>query len=457
MSSVSQPVFTGVSSYANDLQQVITRAVNIASLPLQQAQNELTTFQAQQSSLNGLNTAFTTLQAAVQNLTTAIGSGSYAGTSSDPSSVGVSVSSGALEGTYTVAVSDPGSYSTSITAPTLPAVSDPNSSSYSTATTFYLTVNGKSFTLNPSASTASALVQSINASGAGVQASLVNTGGPGSPNYQMIVRSTELGADSIQLNDGTTDLLNTLSTGNDANYTVNGLPTAISSNSRTVTLAPGVTLNLLQATSQPATVTVSRNGNSLQSALNSFIMAYNAAVDGLDQQTGQNAGALLGQAVVRELRTSLSQIVNFSQAGGSIVSLAQMGVNLGSDGHLTFDGTAFGSQSIGVMQSFLGDGTAPGFLLNASGLLNTIEQTTTGTLPAALQAINNQITNQNSVISADQDKINQLQTTLTQQMAAADAAIASLESKKTYLNNLFTAMLNYNLNGAGVSSGNSGG
>jgi hypothetical protein len=37
-------------------------------------------------------------------------------------------------------------------------------------------------------------------------------------------------------------------------------------------------------------------------------------------------------------------------------------------------------------------------------------------------------------------------------MAAADAAIASLESKKNYITNLFTAMMNSGTSGSGVKS-----
>ena len=59
-----------------------------------------------------------------------------------------------------------------------------------------------------------------------------------------------------KLNDGSQDLLDTLTTGGLATYDVNGLGNTIHSNSRTVTLAPGLTVNLLQATpsGQPVTV-----------------------------------------------------------------------------------------------------------------------------------------------------------------------------------------------------------
>jgi hypothetical protein len=58
------------------------------------------------------------------------------------------------------------------------------------------------------------------------------------------------------------------------------------------------------------------------------------------------------------------------------------------------------------------------------------------------------------VILDRQDRLAQLQDNLQQRMAAADALIASLESRRDFITNLFTAQLNYNLNGAGVKANN---
>ena len=90
-----------------------------------------------------------------------------------------------------------------------------------------------------------ALAQAINSSGAGVSATVLNLGSPSAPDYHLSLQSTALGNIAIQLNDGTQDLLTTLSTGTPAQYQVNGQPsTPISSDSSTVTLAPGSAVNL---------------------------------------------------------------------------------------------------------------------------------------------------------------------------------------------------------------------
>ena len=442
VTAASPNTFTGVSSYASDLQQVITRAVNIAALPLQLMQNQLQKMSDQSTELSALDTKFSALQTAIQQLDSSLGVSSYSATSSDSSLVSASVSAGAAEGTYTIDVSDPGSSSTSISDSSLPAVSDPNSTSISTSSSFTLTVNGTTTTINPDSNTLSSLAQAINAASAGVQASVINTGGS-TPQYQLVLRSTELGPDTIQLNDGSQDLLDTLTTGGLATYDVNGLGASIQSNSRTVTLAPGLTVNLLQATpsGQPVTVTVSRDASSASTAVSNFVTAYNAVHTELESQVGQSGGALQGQNIVYQLFNSLSQVALYSGSSGAVRTLADMGVTLDDTGQLTFDSSQFNSDSVDALQNFLGGASTGGFLQAATNALNGVEDATSGSLKMAIQDLNGQIANENDQISTEDQKIVDLQNNVTQQVAAADALIASLESQKTYMTGLFQSMM----------------
>jgi flagellar hook-associated protein 2 len=444
--------FTGVSSYASDLQQVISRSVSIAAMPLTLMQNQLQTLTDQQSALSGLDSTFAALQTAIAKIGAALGPSSYSATSSS-SAVSASVSSGALEGSYSVDVTDLGSYSTSISDPSLPAVADPSSSSISSSSTYTLTVNGNTTTISPSGSSLMDLARAINSASAGVQASVVNTGS----SYSLIVRSTSLAGDSIQLNDGSQDLLDTLTTGAPATYDISGLGNAtqtIESNSRTVTLAPGVTINLLQQTAEgePVTVTVSRDTSGVGSAISSFVDAYNAAVDALAQQVGTSGGALSGQGTISDLRNAMRQITQYSGSSGGLTLLSQMGIGLDDTGKLTYDASQFDSASASDLQAFLGSATGGGFLKTATDALNSIEDSTTGSVKTAIKTVKGEITQENDLITQETKKITDLQTALIQQMAAADAAIASLESQRNYITNLFTAMMNNGTNGSGVKS-----
>jgi flagellar hook-associated protein 2 len=448
MSTVSSPLFTGVSNFAGDLQNVIARSVAIASMPLNQLQNQLHNLNAQSSALSQMSDRFTALQTAVGDLSQALGPAGISGVSSNSSAVSVAVAAGAGPATYTIDITDKGAYSSSISSTGLPTVADPSTQSISTSSNYTLSVNGKTFSIVPGAHTLSSLVQAINSSSAGVQASLVNVGPSGSPSYRLVVRSQHLAADAIQLNDGQADLLHTLNTGKPAQYDVDGLGSPIESNSKTVTLAPGVTVDLLQETlaGQPVSITVARDESVVQEAVSKFIDAYNSAVDAVDAQIGENAGMLSGHSIVYALRKSLSSLTLYTQKT-AVSSLADLGVKLDKTGKLTLNAAKFSANDTADIAVFLGSSDGGGFLRGAAKILKQLEDPIDGALPAASQLLGSEISRQNRLIWENQRRVDELQTNLQQQMAAADALLAQLETKKTYMNNLFTAMINSSMSG----------
>jgi len=435
--SAAAPItFNGSSTYSSAFQQVITRAVGIASLPVQSLQSEVTTLTSQQTTLSGPD--FEALQSAVQAIGTA-SAGSPTAQVSDSSAVSATAAAGALPGTYTIQVDDTGSSTVTLSAAGLTTVTDPTSGNISTSSTFTLTVNGVANTITPSGSSLEDLASAINSAGDGVQATIVNVGSNTSPDYRLAVTSNNLGADTIQLNDGTNDLLDTLSTGTDAQYKVNGGTTDVQSTSSQVTLSPGLTVNLLAQTSSPVTITVSNDFSSLQNSLSSFTTAYNAAVTDLQKNEGQNGGALTGDSLIYTLTNALNQIAEYTSGSGSVSTLADQGVTLGENGQLSFDASAFSSASSAGIQQFLGSIGSSGFLQSANTDLTSITDPTNGLVATDFNSVQAQITSDNGLISDDQSRISDLQTNLEAQLSQADAAIATLQSQDTYFAELFTA------------------
>src|SRR5580698_9169709 len=264
--------FNGTSSYAADLQNAITHAVSIASAPLTQLNADVTATQNQGNELATLQTGFAALQTAIQSLAQTTNGGDLAATVSDTSKATATLNSAAAisSGTYLLNVITAGSPTTTVSNSTLPTVADPSSSSISSSSSFTLTVGTSTFTIKPAQNTLNALTEAINASGSGVNATLINLGSPSAPDYRLSLQSTGLGNINIQLNDGTNDLLSTTTPGVSAQYQVNGQPsTPISSNSDTVTLAPGLTADLL-APGQ-TTVTVAADPSGAVTALTNFV------------------------------------------------------------------------------------------------------------------------------------------------------------------------------------------
>ena len=109
-SSTTPATFNGTSTYAGDLQNAITQAVNIASAPLNQLNANVSTLQGQNSELSTLQTDFSAIQAAIQNLDQATNGGNLTATNSTNTvaSVAFDSSSAVAGGTYTLNVTNPG-------------------------------------------------------------------------------------------------------------------------------------------------------------------------------------------------------------------------------------------------------------------------------------------------------------------------------------------------------------
>jgi flagellar hook-associated protein 2 len=444
--SDNSTIFSGTSRYSSDLQQVLSRAVAIASLPLNQLNNQLTTLQNRSAALDSLDGKFAALLTALQG----VGSATVSSTAdvSDTSVLSAHSDSTALPGTYTIHVVSAGAPTKALSIGSLPAVQSPSTQSISAAASFTLTVAGTPFTVTPSSNTLSALAEAINSSGANVTATIINLGSPSAPDYKLSLQSTKLGDIAIQLNDGSQDLLSTLSAGSEAQYQINGQPvTPISSDSSTVTIAPGLTVNLLQA--GDANVVVARSGSAQSDALSAFVAAYNAAVDELSHNRGQSGGLLTGDPLINTLSQSLRELAGFAGGAGSVQNLTDLGITFDKTGKLSLDQTAFENVLAahpGNVSAFLGSATTGGFLKAATDIMNSLEDPINGTIETTRTSAQTAITNQNRRIADEQDRIDILQNSLIARMAAADALIASLEQQVTYFNSLFESMNGINKN-----------
>jgi flagellar hook-associated protein 2 len=458
MSSTSSTnaLFTGSSQFSSSLQAAITRAVSFASLPLEQMQSELTTLQSQQSEAQTLNTDFANVQSAVSAVESAItgtsafsasvsNTGSSASSSSPVASVSLTGTPSA--GTYSIDVTGTGAYANSMSDDGLTTVADPTSGNISDASNYTLTVGAATYTITPSGNTLSDLADALNASG-DVQATLVNIGGSSSPDYRLSLEGTELGDLPIQLttidgsNPGQTLMTAQSPPGAPAEYQVNGEPDLpIQSSTSTVTISPGVSVSLLD--SGTATVTVSPSTEALSSAFSNLATAYNNAMSDINKNHGQSGGALAGDSLLLTLTDALQSIAGYTTGNSGISSLASLGFSFDSSGVLSFDSSAFASATSGQtaqLLSFLGSSSTGGFLEAASNALAGIEDPTDGVLTQDLSSLSSQITTENTSISDEQDKVNTLQTNLTQQMATADAAIATMEQQLVSLQGYFQAM-----------------
>jgi flagellar hook-associated protein 2 len=545
-SSSAGTYFTGNSTFSADLNNRIAHAVAVATLPITQLQNQQSTITGEQTELQKLGGDFSTFQTAIGAIDHAVSSGSLAASVANTSVASASIGAGALAGSYSVNITNLGAQANTISTPTnsntvstanvadptsasvsssstftltvgttsyslttasntldslvdainasganvqasvvnigstaspsyqlsiqgtaatagsvqlndgtsnllgttntasptgVLAVTDPSAGSISTSSTFSLTVGAQSYSLTPASNTLNALVAAINASGANVQATLVNVGGSANPNYELSIQGNQYASAAIQLNDGSHNLLTTMSAGAPVTYAVNG-QAPVTSNTRSLSISTGLTVNALATGT--ANVTVEQSSVGIQNALASLVTSYNAAADELTSNRGQNGGALAGNSVIQQLSNVLQGIANYSSASsGSIHSLTDLGLSFDTNGHLQFDSTVFSaatSSSLNDVMSFLGSESAnSGFLGAANTALSAVTDTSSGLVVQQISSFAGTIANLGTTITNDQARVTLLQSNLTAQMEAADAAVASLQSQATEISAMFAA------------------
>lgn len=450
MSSSTSAIFTGNSQFSGDFQQVISRAVSFASLPMEEMQSEVTTLTSQSSELGTLNSDFSSLQSSIASLDGALGLNSFNASSSVNTVATASLSGTPSAGTYTVEVDSLGAYASAMSSDGLTAVTNPAQSGISDASTYSLTVGDSTYTVNTSDTSLSGLANAINISAAGVQATVVNVGTQGATDYRLSIQDRKLEPVSIQLTsiNGTspnTALLTPQTDGSATTYRVNGKPAAgsdpLSTSTPAITLAPGVSVSLLATGS--TTITVAQNTSAVASALQSFVTAYNAIQTEIDTNRGQGTGALQGQSVLSTLSETLQQITGYSTGANGISSLTALGVEFDQNGALTFDSSVFSTATQGQMTqltNFMGSTAAGGFLQMANNALTQLTDPISGVFASNVGTVKDAIARDNQSISDDQDRIDTMTTNLNAQMAAADAAVASLEQQYSYLSEMYQQM-----------------
>lgn len=445
---ITSLTFNGQSKYSADFQNILTKAAQSDSIQLSGLDDQANNDQNRLSALQTLDQSFAALQTAIDNLSTAVGPTALSASVGNPALASVSLGSGATAGSYQLEIDNLGAPTQMISASSNSLVTDPTSQNIASGTTFELAVTDPSLnsgqtqytTINNPSGTLAGLVQAINAvSNSGVTASIVNVGPPSAPDYRLALQSTALGPVTVDLGVGSShtfsSILSLISTGANSGYQVDGTP--ITGTSDMITLAPGVSVNLLQASKgNPTTITVSQSTTNAQSALQQFATAYNQVVSQLQAQHGQNAGALSGDSILMTAQSVMSAINGYGSNGSNLSSL---GLDLSTNGNITFNASEFSAGlggNFSALSQFLGDSTS-GFIGSLTNSVQSLEDPTTGSLKSEENSVSQDLTSLNAKISDQVTQINQQQQTLYNQLSASDAVIFGLSDQQTFFTELF--------------------
>lgn len=190
----------------------------------------------------------------------------------------------------------------------------------------------------------------INAAGAGISAAIIRDGAGSSP-FRLSLSSTASGrAGRVILETGDLDLgLRVMEKGEDSRafYGSSDPAKAIlltSSTNKLDSAIAGVTIDLKAPSTKPVTITVARNDKAIETAVTTFVKAFNDIVERIDKQTSYDAetkqrGALLGESSAIQLRAAIYSTVQGKAIGvsGQYQSLAEVGITVGKGGRLELD------------------------------------------------------------------------------------------------------------------------
>lgn len=429
--------FTGISSFSDDFQTILNRSVSIASLPAKVLQNE------QQDVLNR-KVAMADLRSAVSSLAGTLStlggmrSGGALAVSSSSYTVGASLGAGAAPGVYQI--SEITSLASQAIATSMAGLATQDSTAVSGGDhKLQLVVGGVThdMTLAAEADNLAGVRDAINALGAGVTATILDTHNePG--RYFLSLAADSKGAQAIELRtvagDSSSNLLKQTSPGSDAIFKVNGQSVTATDNAVSGVI-PGVMLELKDKTAdgQVITVSVSTNRAPIQGALQQFVTAYNAMVGKLDAQIGESAGMLNGDPVIGQLSGLLREITGYS-GSGSVRRLADLGITLSATGEMSFDSTAISRMSGTDLSSaldFLGDGSSG--LSALASRLTALSDPLTGSMRYMLKSYDETDSRLSAQIAAIEERVSAMQASLMARLQAADSLLASLDSQKSML------------------------
>lgn len=434
--SITPLHFTGASSYSEDLQTILSRAVSIASIPLTTIQNDQADLLSKKQLLSDLGASVAGLGLAVAELGRLGRTRAVTALSSNANRVAVTLNGEVSPGAHTI--SNISSLARAASATSASGYASADAAAVSSDGTLELAVGSETYSLDLTASGANTLQgvrDAINALGAGVSASILNTGSGDTPFY-LSVTAEATGEQTLELRETAgesgTNLLTAGNPGADAVFQFDGLEMVRSDNVVTDVLS-GLTFTLQSATAEGEQVSVllSSNRGELAGALQDLVSAYNEAGQKVNAQIGEAAGLLSGDPMVREIQTGLRALTTYS-SGSGVKALADLGIVLDDKGVMSFDSSVFYALPNTVLASafeFLGSETSG--LGAVAGRFTALSDPVSGLF--RMQQDQYDASDQRLGKQADAltERINLMQTALSLQLAQADTLLALLESQRT--------------------------
>jgi len=438
-----------------DVATLVNQLVAAKKAPQQnQITSQAASANTQLSALGQINAALSALQSAMASISDGSAFSAHNVTSSDTDVLNATATGNAVAGSYKIEVTQ--------LASALKASSGAftDSSTQIGTGTLTITVGGQAMNLSIDGSNGSlaSIRDAINkaSDNPGVSATIVN----GTDGAHLVLSGTRTGAAngftvSSSGGDGGLAALNydpAASSGNglsvinaasDALYTIDGLAANSAGNSVS-TAIDGLTLNL--STLGTSTVSVADDPSKATSALTNLVNTYNSFV-GIYQNltkydaTSKVAGAMIGDATLNGINSTLSRIIGGSANGATLSSI---GISLQVDGTLKLDNDKL-SAALGDGGKQVGDlfGGDNGFSAQLGAQL-TQWVGDGGVLAGRTDSISQELKDLGDQQTALNARMDSLTARYQAQFTALDTLMSKLNSTSSYLQQQFDALTNAN-------------
>lgn len=412
-----------------------------------QLERQVSRADAQLSAVGMLKNALSTFESSLKSLSKS--ASSFAGlqaSSSETKTATATLSEGAVAGTYALEVKSLATASKVATA-----VQDADAK-FASGGMLKIEVGATSYSINVEADASLADIRElINSkwSAAGLTANVISD----SSGERLVLSSNKTGDDQDIVITGADDLAalnvngkvaldaetNTTGAGYivpaaDAVYTLDGLEMTSAENK--VTGLSGLSIELKEV--GKTTLSVAANTSGLTASVDSFVMAYNTLLtvtNGLTKVTtsengGTQAGALVADASLRSLMSSLRSALVTPVAGGDGVNmLAQLGISTSKeDGKLVVDSEALkkaaADNPAGIKAFFTGDNG----MLKRVGDISNLYSKSGGLLESRETSLKSTLTDLASEKAALNARIDKLTTSLFKKFNAMDSLVARLNT-----------------------------
>ena len=368
MATISSP---GIGS-GLDINSIITQTLAVERVPLTQLQSQASALETKLSTYGKVKSAIAALRDAASTLTRTETWGKSAGTSSDPAAVTVTTSAATRPGTYALQVNQLAAAQSNVTGTFASASTILGEGSLTielgswnadqTAFTPKVGATPVTISVGPPAESLAQLRDKINASGAGVTASVLTD----ASGARLVLRSTLTGAPNafrINVADGDGNngdglglsalafdpsagiltMAQALAAAN-ASASLNNLPIGSESNTLADVL-DGMTLTLNKVTTAPVQVSATQDTPAIRKSVDTFVTAYNELNKLLADETKVVLGSkvdtkLQGDSAAVSIRRQMRNMLGQTSGASTMFTrLADVGFDVQRDGSITVNET----------------------------------------------------------------------------------------------------------------------